>query len=30
MREGRLTMLESPDIDDDDFLKFYEETEEEA
>ena len=30
MREGRLTMLESPDIDDDEFLKFYEETEEEA
>ena len=30
MREGRLTMLESPKIDDDEFLKFYEETEEEA
>jgi ABC-2 type transport system ATP-binding protein len=25
MREGRLTMLESPKIDDDEFLKFYEE-----
>ncbi len=24
MRDGRLTMLESPDIDDEDFLKFYE------
>lgn len=30
MREGKLTMLESPKIDDDEFLKFYEETEEEA
>ena len=30
MREGRLTMLESPNIDDDEFLKFYEETEEEG
>ena len=28
MREGRLTMLESPDIDDEAFLKFYEEEEE--
>ncbi len=27
MREGRLTMLESPDIDDDTFLKFYEDEE---
>ncbi|MBP8968371.1 MAG: ABC transporter ATP-binding protein [Lachnospiraceae bacterium] len=30
MREGKLTMLESPKIDDEEFLKFYEETEEEA
>lgn len=27
MREGRLTMLDSPDIDDEAFLKFYEEEE---
>ncbi len=30
MREGKLTMLDSPDIDDDEFLKFYEDSEEEA
>ena len=30
MREGKLTMLDSPKIDDDEFLKFYEDTEEEA